>query len=127
MPRKNIAQAQFLESKLIVFQVDGSVVTTGAGVNTGLLVGLHVATILKGTGADSNLVTITLNRPYGIAPSVMFQPRTLDCECRLDVDTTKTVIKVRTLKSSDLTAKVDDADFTMLVFGTEGIYEGSFE
>lgn len=127
MPRQPVGCKQYLEGLLLGFQVDGSAVTTSTGVNTGLLAGQHLATIKKGTAADSNLVTITLNRPLGLTtPIVLFTPITADCECRLETTPTTTVIQVRTTKSSNLATGVDDADFNMLIFGTEGIYEGSY-
>lgn len=126
MARRNpVSQRQYLTLTGYLLQIDGSEVTT-SDAKTGLVVGRHVATVKKGTSADSNLVTITLRWPYGIIPQVLFQPRTLDCECRLEEDPTKTVIKVRTVKSSDTTQKVDDADFTVLVLGTEDSREGAY-
>lgn len=124
--RQPVGCKQFLEGLCEVFRVVGATVTTTAGVNTGLSKGQHLAKIVKGTGVDSNLVTITLNQPFGMIPAVFFQAETLDCECRIDVEPTLTVIKVRTLKSTNLATKVDDANFTMFLFGTEGIYEGSY-
>lgn len=127
MPRQPIGQKQYLEAVMLAFSVDGSAVTTGTGVSTGLLAGQHIADIKKGTAADSNLVTITLHKPLGLTSSVvLFTPRTADCECRLETTPTKTVFQVRTLKSTNLATGVDDADFDMLIFGTEGIREGEY-
>lgn len=125
--RNPVTQRQYLEGLLMAFKVDGSVVTTTAGVNTGLLVGQHLATIYKGTAANSNLVTITLRKPLGLLPyCVKFQSVTLDCVCRLEAAVTKTVIQVRTLLHSNLATGLDDADFEMFIFGNEGIREGLY-
>ena len=122
--REPVTQRQFLEAQDIVLKIDGSEVTTTAS-KAGLTVGKHVATVKKGTGADSNLVTITLTSPLGMAPTVFFQPVTLDCLCREEVAPTKSVIQVRTLELDGVTQE-DDADFNVLIKGTEGIREGKY-
>lgn len=123
--RNPVTQRQYLEGLLMAFKIDGSAVTTSAA-KTGLLVGQHLATIYKGTAANSNLVTITLNKPMGLLPfTVLFQPVTLDCLCRLETDVTKTVIQVRTLELDGVTQE-DDADFEMFIFGNEGVREGLY-
>jgi hypothetical protein len=123
--RKPVGNKQHLEMILMQFKIDGSAVTTSDNVSTGLLIGQHLATIKKGAGADSNLVTITLNSALGMTPGVFIQEVSLDLACRLETAATKTVIQVRTL-DTDLTTKFDDADFELLVVGTEGIREGRF-
>lgn len=114
---------QYLEGIIAIFKVDGSAVTTSDGVNTGLTMGQHLATIKKGTGADSNLVTITLRHPLGQTPGVIFQEITLDCICREETAPTKTVIQVRTLEL-DATTQEDDADFYVFLVGSKGIHNG---
>lgn len=124
--RNPVTQRQYLEGLFMAFKIDGSAVTTSAA-KTGLLVGMHLATIYKGTAGNANLVTITLNKPLGLLPyTVQFQAVTLDCECRLETDVTKTVIQVRTLLNSNLASACNDADFDMFVFGNEGIREGLY-
>lgn len=125
MARQPLHQPQFLGGLCMVFKVDGSVVTTDDGVNTGLLIGQHLATIKKGTSGDANLVTITLNRPLGQVPSVFFQEITLDCVAREETAPTNQVIQVRTLELDGTTAE-NDADFYVFVFGNEGIREGKY-
>jgi hypothetical protein len=125
MPRNPIGQRQFLEGIQHLFQVDGSAVTTSFA-TTGLTTGKYLATIKKGAAADSNLVTIRLNAPLGRIPDVLFSPITLNCQARLEVaDTTNQLIVFRTFQS-DHSTKADDCDLSLFVFGTEGIYEGSY-
>lgn len=125
MARQPLYQAQFLESLCMVFEIDGSAVTTSDNVSTGLLKGQHLAYIKKGSGADSNLVTITLRRPFGLAPSVLYQPITLSCIPRDNAAPTTSVITIRTL-ASDFTSQANDCDLRVFVFGTEGIREGKY-
>ncbi len=125
MARQPLHQAQFLEALCMVFEIDGSAVTTSENVSTGLVKGQHLAYIKKGTSSDSNLVTLTLKRPFGLAPSPLYQPITLDCICRDDVAPTVSVIKIRTLEL-DGTTQENDADFRVYLFGTEGIREGKY-
>lgn len=125
MARQPLYQPQFLESLCMVFEIDGSAVTTSENVSTGLVKGQHLAYIKKGTSSDSNLVTITLRRPLGLAPSVFYQPITLDCTARDDVAPTTSLIKIRTLELDGVTVE-DDADLRVFVFGTEGIREGKY-
>ena len=124
MARQPVGCRQFLEGLIAVLEVDGSDVTTSYA-KTGLDRGMHIATIKKGAGADSNLVTIKLNSPLGLAPSVLIQEITLDCVARLEKATTKQIIQIRTLELDGVT-KEDDADFTVFIFGTEQIREGCY-
>jgi hypothetical protein len=125
MPRNPVGQRQFTTGLIGVLEVDGSEVTTTSAV-TGLVKGQYLATVKKGSSADSNLVTITFNKPFGLVPSFLFQPKTLDCECREEGTSTKTVVTIRTLKSTNLATQVNDADFSIFVFGTEDIREGFY-
>ena len=124
MARQPVGCRQFLEGLIAVLEVDGSDVTTSYA-KTGLDRGMHIATIKKGTGADSNLVTIKLNSPLGLAPSVLIQEITLDCVARLETAPTKQIIQIRTLELDGVT-KEDDADMTVFIFGTEQIREGCY-
>lgn len=112
---------QFTDPELIVIEVDGSAVTTTLS-TTGLVKGQHVAKVKKGEGDDSNLVTIQLNLPAGLAVTSLFQEITVDCICRREEAETKNTIQVRTLEL-DGTTKEDDADFLVLVVLTRGILE----
>jgi hypothetical protein len=112
-----LTQRQFINPQAIVLAIDGSDVTTSYA-TTALDVGKHIATVKKGAGADSNLVTILLNKPLGMAPMVMFQETTLDCICRLEAATTVDTIKVRTLELDGVT-KEDNADFSVFLFSSE--------
>jgi len=123
--RNPVSQRQFLEMQVMHFKVVGASVTTSDGVSTGLSIGQHLATIKKGTGASSNLVTITLKSPLGMIPGVLLTERTLDCEARLETDPTVSVIQVRTMKLDGVT-KADDANFEMTLIGTEGVREGKY-
>lgn len=115
--RGRVRNRQFLRPLLMVLEVDGSAVSTTESTD-GLDRGTHVATIYKGTGADSNLVTITFKRPFGTIPQVVFQEITLDCVCRLEAAATKTGLQVRTLELDGVT-KEDDADFQVFLFGSD--------
>lgn len=119
-----IHSRQYLESeaKLLVLEIDGSAVTTSYS-NVGLLRGKHLATVKKGTGADSNLVTIKFKKPFGVTPNFVCDPITVDCMCRRDAASTNTLMYVRTLTAIG-TGQKDDADFTVLVFGSTGQREG---
>lgn len=122
---QKIRTAQYLSALVAVIRVDGSAVTTSYA-KTGLVVGQHLATVKKGTSADSNLVSIQLNFPLGLAPEVWIQEHTLDCVARLEAATTKAgLIQIRTLELDGTTAE-NDADFTVFVFGTKEIREGYY-
>lgn len=108
---------QFQDPQFFVLEVDGSAVTTSAS-STGLTVGKHRATILKGTAGDANLITIAFNTPFGFAPRVFVQERTLDCVARLEADPSKTGFQIRTFELDGVTAE-NDADLTILVLGAE--------
>lgn len=125
MARQSLHQPQFLEALCMVFEIDGSAVTTSENVSTGLLKGQHLAYIKKGAGADSNLVTITLRRPFGLPPSVLYQPITLACVPRDNAAPTNSVITIRTL-AVDHIAQANDCDLRVFLFGTEGIREGKY-
>lgn len=120
-----VVSRQHLMTETLVFSVDGSEVTTNDDDNTGLDYGSHLATIKKGEGADSNLITITLNNAFGVPPKVFIQERTLDCVARLEEEPTKTVIKIRTLEL-DGTTQEDNADLEVLVVGTRELREGNY-
>ncbi len=121
----SVKAKQFLSADVLVLEVDGSEVSSSVANGAGLVGGgKHIATAIKGTAADANLVTITLNEPFGLAPHVLFQSKTLDCECRLEATPGLRSFQVRTLKSTDLTTGVNDADYTIFVFGTREIREG---
>ena len=115
--RGHVYNRQFRAPVVGIFEIDGSAVTTDYA-QDGLLCGLHIADVKKGSGADSNLVTLRLKRPLGTIPQVKFQPITLDCECRLEETPTDTLIKVRTLELDGVT-KEDDADFVIFLFASE--------
>jgi hypothetical protein len=117
----NFESQQYTDPELLVLEIDGSEVTTSLA-NTALLKGKHIAKVMKGEGDDSNLVTIQLNLPAGIAVTAFFQEITVDCICRREEAETKNTIKVRTLEL-DGTTKEDDADFIVLVALTRGILE----
>lgn len=121
---KPVVSRQHLMTELLIFEIDGSDVTTSYAA-TGLDYGSHLATIKKGSAADSNLVTIRLRNPLGLVPKVIFQPLTVDCTCRLDAASTKQIIQVRTLTLAG-SAKKDDADFVMMVYGTRELREGNY-
>lgn len=123
--RYPIGQRQFLEALVAILSIDGSAVTTTLA-STGLLKGQYFATIKKGTGADSNLVTIEFQNPLGMIPVFFTQMVTADCEVRPDAAPTKTGLTLRTLKSTNLATGVDDADFYLFLFGTEQIREGYY-
>lgn len=108
---------QFKRPCVLAFQVDGSDVTTSYA-NTGLDIGKHIATVKKGAGADSNLVTIKLNRQMGYPPFPVIQEITVDCTARVEVATTVDTIAIRTLELDGVT-KEDDADFNLLLFSAE--------
>lgn len=127
MPRNPIGQRQFLEGIVAAFQIDGSAVGTSYSTD-GILsnYGKFLATVKKGTAGDSNLVTLRLNSPLGLTPHVLFAPITLNCIARIvAADMTNQLIVFRTYQS-DFTTKADDCDLTVFLFGTEGIYEGSY-
>lgn len=125
--RKPVSNRQFLDSEVLVLSVDGSAVTTSDNVSTGLLKGQHQCYIKKGTGGDSNLVTITFKKPiWGVAPSFFAQCVTADCEVRQNADPTVTTIAVRTLKSTNLATGVVDADFHLFIFGPTVNKEGNY-
>lgn len=123
--RRDVHSRQYQESEILALEIDGSAVTTTSS-QAGLIKGLHAADVKIGAGADSNLVTITLKRPFGMVPQVLLQPRTLDCALRLEEEPTKTVIKVRCLLHSNLATGLDDADFNIFILGNLGILEGNY-
>jgi len=126
-PRNPVGQRQFLTGLLAAFKITGASVTTSSGVNTGLDIGQHLATIKKGSGADSNLVTVTFRNPLGMTPIVLFQPITLDCAARIESGyPTKSIIQFRTFLHSNLATKLDDANLIAYVYGTEEIREGNY-
>ena len=122
---RDVIARQHMRTDIFRIAIDGSAVTTSENSNAGITYGKHVAKVKKGEGSDSNLVTITLNSALGLAPGVYFQERTLDCICRLEEDTTKDTIKVRTLEL-DGVSKADNADFEVFVVGTREIREGNY-
>ena len=104
--------------KLIPIRVDGSAVSTTAGTG-GLLTGAKDVTVVKGTSADSNLVTITLNTASAREIHVVgVVELTADCSARLEELPTTSVVKIRTVENDASGTKKDDADFdiTILVF-----------
>lgn len=125
MPRNPVGQRQFRESLLYVLEIKGADVTTSFA-KAGLVKGKHIADVKKGTSGDANLVTIRFNSPFGLAPSFFFQPKTLNCECREEGTSTKTQVTIRTLQSTNLSTGVNDADFSVFVYGTEDIREGKY-
>lgn len=111
---------QFTSALVAVLTVDGSDVTADFA-PTGLDNGLHVAKIKK-AGA---VFTIQLNKALGMTPQVFIQPHTLDCVVR------PTNVSSWTKREIELTAYSlaggagsGNEDFTVWVFGTEGIVEG---
>ena len=121
--RQPTSNRQFLTSLIAAFKIDGSDVTTTYA-KTGLLKGLYIGTVKKGAAADSNLVTLRLNNPLGLAPFVLIQPVTLNCVPR-EESVGVQEIAIRTLQS-DYATKADDCDMVVYLFGTEGIREGSY-
>lgn len=121
--RNPVGQRQFLDAFIGSVRVDGSAVTTTLA-STGLIKGTHIATVKKGTAADSNLVTIRLNKPLGLSPSIFIQEETLDCVARTESRGLQE-ITIRTLEL-DGTTQEDDADFEVFFFGTEHIREGQY-
>lgn len=121
--RNPVGQRQFLAAVLASIRVDGSEVTTSFS-KTGLIKGQHIATVKKGTSSDSNLVTIRLNNPLGMVPSVLIQEETLDCVARVESRGLQE-FAIRTLELDGSTVE-DDADFEVFLIGTEEIREGQY-
>lgn len=121
--RNPVGQRQFLDSIQYAIRVDGSAVTTSFS-STGLIKGQHIATVKKGTAADSNLVTIRLKFPLGMIPSLFYQEETVDCICRTESRGLQE-FAVRTLEL-DGTTQEDDADFEVFVVATEQYREGAY-
>ena len=112
-----VRNRQFRRACVLAFQVDGSDVGTSYG-TAGLDIGQHLATVKKGVGADSNQVTIKLNKKLGYAPLPLLQEITVDCQARIEGVVGTEYIVVRTLELDGVT-KEDDADFNVFVLSTE--------
>lgn len=115
---------QFLSARAILIEVDGSAVTTTPS-SAGLLAGAHQVLVSKGTSADSNLVTFTFKQPFGFAPKIFIQEITLDCIAREEATPTKNGFQVRTLEL-DATTKEDDANFSVIVVGSNYNKDGDY-
>lgn len=122
---QKVRTQQYLSAEILQITVDGSAVTTSFA-KTGLTRGSHCATIKKGTAGDSNLITIRLNRPCGLAPGVFIQERTLDCVARLEAAPGLQEIQIRTLELDGTTVE-DDADLDVLIFKTREIRESDYK
>lgn len=112
-----VRNRQFRSPTLLLFKITGASVSTTAG-RDGLDVGKYVATIAKGAGADSNLITLTLNRALGTVPQVKIQEITLDCVARIEGSPTSKVVQIRTLELDGVT-KEDDADLFVALFAAD--------
>lgn len=119
---KKVTNRQFVEMVSQRFKIHGASVSSSATGTAGLLIGNHIATVIK----SANQLTFTLAKPLGMIPSVIFQPRTLDCAVRLVSDPTFNTIVVATFLASSLSTPLNDADFDMWIDGTEGLYEGRY-
>lgn len=103
------------ECRMLAFRVDGSAVTTSAA-TTGLVEGLHDATVSKGSGGTSNEVTITFNRAFGRVPVVQASPVTTNCHIEIKSVTASGMV-LETFQVADGTTGVDDADMHVIVIG----------
>lgn len=121
--RQPVSQRQFTDGLVATVGVDGSEVTTDYA-QAGLTAGKYIADVKKGTAADSNLVTIRFKDPFGIAPEVLIQEKTLNCVARVE-SVGLQEIAIRTLQSN-YASQANDCDFVMFVYGTEGIREGKY-
>ena len=117
MGNYEVKNRQFNASVLAVLTVDGSSVGASFGAD-GLDNGQHIATIKK-AGA---VFTIRLRKTFGMTPQVLIQEQTLDCQARVTSSDKKDIeITTYTLAGG---AGAGTEDFTVWLFGTEGITEG---
>jgi hypothetical protein len=112
-----VENRQFTHALLAAVTVDG--VSVGASyAATGLDNGQHIATIKKAV----NVHTIKWNKSFGLVPQFFIQAHTLDCVPRVTASDRQTVeVTLYTLAGA---AGTGDEDYTLFVFGTDGIVEG---
>lgn len=120
MSNYEVTNRQFPSALIAAITVDGSSVGATYGTD-GLDNGQHICTIKK-SGA---VFSVRLNRALGLVPQVVTQPITLDCVVRKTTGAAWTFTDME-FTTYDLAggAGSGNEDFTLLIFGTEGIYEG---
>ena len=115
-----VGNRQFTSADILVLTVDGSDVAADYS-SDGLDCGQHVAEIKK-SGA---VFSIRFNKSFGRVPQMLAQPITLDCQVRKTTGVAwgKRDIEVTTYGLAG-GAGSGNEDFTLFIFGTEGIVEG---
>jgi hypothetical protein len=112
-----VENRQFTHALIAGFTVDGSAVGTSYA-KTGLDNGQHIGTVKKA----SNVFTIKLNKNLGLVPQVFIQEHTLDCVARVTAKS-RSEIQITTYVLAG-TAGTGNEDFSVFVYGTEGVIEG---
>lgn len=118
MENYGVRTRQFTSSLIAVLTVDGAAVGASYA-STGLDNGQHIAEVKK----VGSTFTFKFRRPMGLVPQAIAQPITVDCVVRPSGTWTRDELEFTTYTLAGA-GGAGTEDFTVLVFGTEGVIEG---